>query len=75
MVIQHRGNIVSNEQSQRIRALKVYEILCQETDQDNPLGTTLLISKLKLSGIECDRKTLYKDIKSMVVIITQNVDL
>lgn len=56
---------MSNEQSQRIRALKVYEILCQETDEDNPLGTTLLISKLKLSGIECDRKTLYKDIKAL----------
>ena len=54
-----------NDQSQRIRALKVYEILCQETDEDNPLGTTLLISKLKLSGIECDRKTLYKDIKAL----------
>lgn len=56
---------MSNDQSQRIRALKVYEILCQETDEDNPLGTTLLISKLKLSGIECDRKTLYKDIKAL----------
>lgn len=54
-----------NDQSRRIRALKVYEILCQETDEDNPLGTTLLISKLKLSGIECDRKTLYKDIKAL----------
>lgn len=56
---------MSNEQSQRIRALKVYEILCQETDEDNPLGTTLLISKLKQNGIECDRKTLYKDIKAL----------
>lgn len=56
---------MSNEQSQRIRAIKVYEILCQETDEENPLGTTLLISKLKLCGIECDRKTLYKDIKAL----------
>lgn len=56
---------MSKEQSQRIRALKVYEILCQETDEDNPLGTTMLISKLNMSGIDCDRKTLYKDIKAL----------
>lgn len=54
-----------NDQSQRIRALKVYEMLCQETDEDNPLGTSLIISKLKSCGIECDRKTLYKDIKAL----------
>lgn len=56
---------MSNDQSQRIRALKVYEMLCQETDEDNPLGTSLIISKLKSCGIECDRKTLYKDIKAL----------
>jgi len=51
------------EQSKRIRLLKIWEILKQETDEDNPMGTTQLITRLKEFGIDCDRRTLYADIK------------
>lgn len=51
------------EQSKRMRLLKIWEILNQETDEENPMGTVQLISKLKEFGIDCDRRTLYADIK------------
>ena len=53
------------EQSKRMRLLKIWEILKQETDEDHPMGTTQLIAKLKEFGIDCDRRTLYADIKAL----------
>jgi predicted DNA-binding transcriptional regulator YafY len=50
---------------QCVRALKVYEILCQDSDEEHPLTTATLISKLAHDGIECNRKTLYTDIKAL----------
>ncbi|NCA92493.1 transcriptional regulator [bacterium] len=50
---------------QRVRALKIYEMLCQDSDEDNPLSTSAIIAKLAHDGIECNRKTLYKDIKAL----------
>lgn len=51
--------------SARARALKVYEILSNETDEDNPIGTTALLNKLKECGMPCERKALYKLIDSL----------
>ncbi len=51
------------EKAFRIRLVKILEILRQETDEDNPMPTNTLIKKLAGMGIECDRRTLYRDIQ------------
>lgn len=47
----------------KIKLLKLWEILSQDSDEDHPLSTKRIIEKLKSQGIECDRKTLYEDIR------------
>lgn len=47
----------------KIRLLKVWEILRTETDEDNPMGTPILLQKLANQGIKCDRRTVYRDIQ------------
>lgn len=49
----------------KIKLLKIWEMLKQDTDEDHPLTTNQIIEKLKASGIECDRKTLYQDIATL----------
>ena len=51
------------EKAFRIRLVKIFEILRQDTDEDNPMPTNTLIKKLAEQGIECDRRTLYRDIQ------------
>ena len=47
---------------QKIKILKLYEILSRESDEANPLSTQYLIDRLKSEGISVERKTLYDDI-------------
>ena len=47
---------------QKIKLLKLYEILRQHTDEDRPLSTNQLCSMLEAEGITCDRRTLAGDI-------------
>lgn len=47
---------------QKIKLLKLYEILRQHTDEDRPLSTNQLCSMLESEGITCDRRTLAEDI-------------
>ena len=49
----------------RIRLLKLWEILSRDTDDEHPLGTEEILSKLANAGIECVRTTLYEDIKTL----------
>ena len=49
----------------KIKLVKIWEILSQETDETNPMGTTELLEKLENMGIFCDRRTLYADIKAL----------
>lgn len=51
--------------SQKIKLLKIWEILRQYSDEQNPLDTIQIIEKLKKLGISCERKTLYKDIDEL----------
>lgn len=51
------------ENSRKIKLLKMWELLKQETDEKNPMGTPTIIKKLKEQGIEVDRKILYRDIE------------
>lgn len=47
---------------QKIKLLKLYEILRQHTDEDRPLSTNQLCAMLETEGITCDRRTLAEDI-------------
>ncbi len=49
----------------KLKMLKIWEILCQETDENNPMPSTTLMKKLADMGIPCDRRTLYKDIDAL----------
>lgn len=47
---------------QKIKLLKLYEILRQHTDEERPLSTNQLCAMLGADGIICDRRTLADDI-------------
>ena len=53
------------EKGLRLKLLKIWEILRQETDEQHTMGTTELLSRLDDIGIKCDRRTLYADIKAL----------
>lgn len=40
----------------RIKLMKIWEILRQETDEDNPMPTSVLMKKLDEMGIHCDKE-------------------
>lgn len=56
---------MSLKKGQRLKLLKLWEILQQETDKDHTLSTSELLLRLKNIGIVCDRRTLYADIKAL----------
>jgi predicted DNA-binding transcriptional regulator YafY len=45
--------------------LKLWELLCQNTDVEHPMGTPEILERLAEMGIDCDRRTLYDDIKTL----------
>lgn len=51
------------ENYQKIKLLKLMEILRQDSDEDHPLKTSVIIEKLLAMNITCDRRTLHKDMK------------
>lgn len=51
-----------DESCNKIRLLRLWEILKKETDEDHPMGTGTIISRLKSEGMRCNRATLYSDI-------------
>ena len=53
------------EKGQRLKLLKVWEILRQETDENHTMSTADLLERLADIGIVCDRRTLYADIKAL----------
>ena len=47
----------------RIKLLKLWDILCEETDEEHPMSTTTIMKRLNDYGISVTRKTLYGDIE------------
>ena len=47
---------------QKLKLLRLYEILMKETDENHPMSTYDIIEKLAKEGINVKRKTLYEDI-------------
>jgi len=56
---------MSKENFQKIKLLKIWEILLKDSDKEHPLDTINIIDRLAKQGISCDRKTLYNDIKEL----------
>lgn len=50
------------ENRQKIKLLKLTELLRQETDELHPLSTNEICNRLGAMGISCERRTLAKDI-------------
>ncbi|MCH5315615.1 MAG: WYL domain-containing transcriptional regulator [Eubacterium sp.] len=57
---------MKRENASKIKLLKILEILRQDSDEDRPLSTSELCSKLKEQGIVCDRRVLASDIARLV---------
>lgn len=57
--------IMSKVNFQKIKLVKLLEILRRDSDEDRPIKTNDLITKLREQGIECSRKILYKDIEEL----------
>ena len=57
---------MKRENSSKIKLLKILEILRQDSDEDNPLSTSEMCSKLKEQGIICDRRVLATDIDQLI---------
>lgn len=49
----------------KLKLVKIWEILSQETDEEHPMTTQEILDKLAEMGIVCDRRTLYADIKAL----------
>ena len=53
---------MAKENYQKIKLLKLYELLKQETDEKNSMATAEICKRLEELGIPCERRTLTKDI-------------
>ena len=53
---------MAKDNCQKIKLLKLMEILRQETDEQHPLRAKEICNRLLALGITCDRRTLTKDI-------------
>ena len=52
---------MAQDNCQKIKLLKLYELLRQETDEQHPMTTMMIIDRLGKMGISCERRTLAKD--------------
>ena len=54
---------MAQDNCQKIKLLKLYELLRQETDEQHPMTTMTIIDRLAKMGISCERRTLAKDME------------
>ena len=57
---------MNNENSRKIKLLKLWELLQRETDENHPMDTYEIIENLAKEGISVDRKILYSDIETLI---------
>lgn len=48
--------------NQKVKLIKILEILRKKSDESHPMATNTLAKKLKEEGVDVERKTLYDDI-------------
>lgn len=51
--------------NQKVKLIKILEILKNESDEEHPMSTNALIKRLRDYDIEVERKTLYDDIECL----------
>lgn len=51
------------EISNKLRLLRIWEILKKETDEEHPMPSSTIIKRLQSEGLKCKRQTLYDDIE------------
>lgn len=56
---------MTKENNQKMRLLRIYEILRNETGPNHGLKTSELTGKLASLGIKCDRRTLARDVDQL----------
>ena len=56
---------VKPRQNQKIKLLKIMEILREQSDQENPMTTSQLVNALIAQGVSSERRTLAKDIAAL----------
>lgn len=56
---------MSDSNCQKIKLLVLYEMLRQETDEEHPMKTNDILSRLGEKNITCDRRTLTKDMRTL----------
>ena len=49
----------------RVRIIKLLDILRSETDEEHPLNSEQLITRLQQEGLEAERKTIYADVEAL----------
>ena len=54
---------MKKDNCQKIKLLKLMELLRQETDEDHPITTSEICQRLGEMGISCERRTVGKDMK------------
>ena len=55
-----------NTGGQKYKILVIYRILMEQSDEENPLNATKLVKLLEEEGISAERKTIYKDIETLI---------
>ena len=56
---------MAQDNCQKIKMLKLYELLRQETDEQHPMTTQMIIERLGKMGISCERRTLARDMATL----------
>lgn len=56
---------MKSENCQKIKLLKLLELLRQETDEQHPLTTNEICKRLNAMNISCDRRTLAIDVQTL----------
>ena len=56
---------MNKKNSQKIKLVKLLEILRQQTDVEHQITTSRLVEQLSGEGISCDRRTLARDIDTL----------
>ena len=54
---------MGEDNHQKIKLLKLMELLQQDTDENHPITTSEICRRLGEMGISCERRTVGKDMK------------
>ena len=57
---------MAKSEGQKLKLLYILKFLEEHTDENHPMTTAELISRLDAEGISCERKTIYADIAALI---------